>query len=292
MSRPSQDARQYAYDRLHACIRHYPNQRKLLKYVDHKPISPSVFDITNPEHVCDAAYFGIPLLPYDEKSFKASVAPGGAFTRIVDARIRDVEVRIQKINSVGLFMGFQIKYDRKKPLPMQSLELMRPMLGDFIDLVPQFEKDREYVNSGHAARLDHFAHEYRQPNLGAMLAFFRRLDEVAGKRGYGSFAHLCVPTRFMDYLTNAHAENAGMQEALEKMQVKRDQLKKESPYIIEMFLKSHARSDLPYCVDMRDEELFIEMRYASYSVEEYIKSEFISNDDTGRLLASMTDFMS
>lgn len=74
MFRPSQDARQYAYDRLHALIHGSPNQRNLSKYVDHKPISLSVFNITNPEHLCDAAYFGIPLLPHDEKSFKACVA--------------------------------------------------------------------------------------------------------------------------------------------------------------------------------------------------------------------------
>lgn len=293
MSHPSLDAQQYGYNRLYTLLHGYSNLCDLLtKYVDYKPVCPSVFDITNPEHVCDAAYIGIPLLPYEENSFKACVAPGGTFTRTVDARIRDVEVRIQKINRGAFFMGFQIKYDRKKPLPSQSLEPMRSMLGDFIDLLPQFEKDREYVRNGHAARLDHFAHEYRQPNSGAMLVFLRRLNEVAQKRGHVSFAHLCIPTRFMDYLTSLKVKNVGMQKSLTEMQVKRDQLKKESPYIIEMFLKSRVGSDLPYFVDMVGDELLIKMQYPTHSLEEYIKSEFISNDDTGRLLASMTDFMS
>lgn len=291
MSAPSKDAQEYSYDRSHAFIHGTPNRRGLLKYVEHKPVRPSAFCITDPEHVCLAAYFGFPLIPYDEKSFKACVAPGGAFTRTVGARIRDVEARIEKINRAGLFMGFQLKYDRKTPLNTENLKLMRPTLGDFIDLVPQFEKDREYVKGGHAARLNHFAREYRQPNSGAMLAFFRELDAIAKKWGYGSFAHLCVPTRFMGHLAKAHAEDPSMQGALAEMQVKRNQLKKESAHIIEMFLESYARSDLPYRVDIRGEELFIEMRYPTHSVGEYSKSEFIDNDDTGRLLAMM-DFVS
>lgn len=291
MSHPSQDAQQYAYERSWAFIHGTPNRCALLKYVDQKPVLSSAFCITNPEHICNAAYFGFPLTPFDEKSFKACVAPGGTFTRTVDARIRDVEARIEEINRVSFSGGFQLKFDRKTPSDMEILDLMRPTLGDFVDLVPQFDKDLEYVTGGHAARLNHFAREYRQPNSGAMLSFFRKLDAIAEKWGYGSFAHLCVPTRFIDQLAKTHAEDPSMQEALAAMQIKHNQLKKESPHIIEMFLKSHARSDLPYYVDMRGEELFIEIRYPTHSVGEYSKSEFTGNDETGRLLAMM-DFMS
>jgi hypothetical protein len=287
MPQPSKDAVAFGFDRAYAMVNSTAVQRELLKYAKHQPVSAANFSITNPIHVCSSAYLGFPMMPYDEKTLKESIGPNGAFTRTVKDRVKQTQDTIDEINRTAIFAGFQLAYDPDTPTDIAGLELLRPMLGDFVDRLPLFDQDMAYMNAGRAARLHHFAREYSQPNVGALNAYLRTLNEVAISWGVGSFSNLNVPTKYMDYLAKRDNSDPSVSKALELMEAKRHHLKTESPYIIDLFVQSHANRDLPYFVDVVDGGVLIEVRHGSQVLRDVVKSKFITNDGSGLLQAIM-----
>jgi hypothetical protein len=286
MSHPTQDARAFGYTLAHAHLHATPGLRRLVTQSPH-PLPPvESFDITQGEHVCIAALMGFPMLPYDRKSINEAVGPSGAFTRTVTARVRDVEIRVREANERLQMFGVQIGFDPNKPTQPEEIELLRPFVGELVDHLLQLDADRAYLRSGHSGRLNHLAREYRHANLGRLEAFIEELDAIAAGWGYGAYANLCVPTRFMQHLNTRSPPGALQRPALQAMHDRRDHLKRHAPWVIEAFVASREHeSDVR--IEVTSEALNIGFEVDGLHIQETITGAYVPNDDTGRLFEVM-----
>ena len=286
MFHPSQDADAFGYSRAYAQLHATLGLTLLAANARHQLPSVESFDITDGEHVCIAAFMGFPMLPFDRKSIDNAVGSEGAFTRTVTARVRDVEIRTREANRLLLCAGVQICYDPSSPTDPKEVELLRPFVGGFVDDLLQYHFDREYLRSGRSGKLNHLAREYRRANLGLLEDFVAELDSIASGWGYGSYANLCVPTRFIRHLEARSKQDASRSKALEAMNESRDHLKRHAPYVIEAFLASRS-GEAEFKIDVTEDELKIDFDAEGLHIQETIAGAYIPNDDTGRLFEIM-----
>ncbi|WP_316149646.1 hypothetical protein [Cupriavidus sp. BIC8F] len=252
-----------------------------MKYSRHQPPSVESFSILNPEHVCLAAFFGFPMLPVNKAAMTEAVSDGGAYTRTVKARVKDIQDTIDDFNRRHLF--FKIEFDPKTPTSEEDIELIRLVTGDFADNLMQYDADRRYLRGSSAARLHAFAVEYRHRSFSELKSFVGALDSTANRWGYGSYANLCAPTRFMNHILSKHAIDPGMLEALQAMDSKRDLLKRYSPYIVQAFLRCRAGQTGEFRIDVDEDGLYLEAKHGDSIVLESLKGEFVANDESERL---------
>lgn len=202
-------------------------------------------------------------MPMDEKAIKEQIVANGPLTHTVSDRIGYFEEEVQAFNARVAKSALRIEMmelNAKKRLDLGRFN------GTGIDV--EWIKSRHaqhvhYVNymaAGHNARLDFYAREMGFKMYAQMKAFLVEIDAYAATVACVPYAILCTPSRYLKQMVEFFAGNADISFALAMMKEDFPRLQKESPFIIDTFIKCRVKPEVPYLVQVSDEGVHIDVR--------------------------------
>lgn len=280
----SQDSIAFGYDEFFDAYLSVPYNEGLVALSKTPLVHPSIFSAKNPQHVCLAALHGLAVYPVDERTIKERVKDNAPYPKTLAARMRNFEEMASRFNDeqkrVGWMFGgvITLVLDDDDPFTREQFELLGLGETAIAEAALQYEEDRKYFSLGQSGRLNHFARHLGFANIESLKAFVIRLDDEAVRMGYPSYASICVPTRYMDYLLNKHGHQPNVQLALDDLSKKRGLLQRESVFIIERFMACRVASEhRAFFVDVNDEGVLIALHEGRIKGTGIVTSRYLSD---------------
>lgn len=280
----SQDSIEFGYDEFYNAYLSVPYNQGLMDLSKAILVHPCIFSAKDPRHVCLAALHGHIIYPFDERAIKDRVKNDGPYPKTLTARMKCFAELVSDFNDqqrqVGWMSGgvITIVIDESDPFTREQFELVG--LGGTViaKAALQFEADREFFVLGHSGRINHFARHLGFPNLEALNAFVRRLDDEAVQMGFPSYATICVATRYMDHVSKVDATQSSAHPVLGELQAKRDFLKHNSVFVIERFVACRVTNQRKaFYVDVNEEGTFIALRDGPLKGAGIVMSQYLSD---------------
>lgn len=263
----SQDSLDFGYDEFYDAYLSVPYYYGLMGLSKAILVSPSIFSAKNPQHVCVAALHGHTIYPFDERTIKERVKKDGVYHKTLTARMKIHAEVVAQFNDWQKREGWKcggvitIVLDENEPCTQEDFERFGLRGTPVAKAALEYETDCKFFSLGQSGRLNHFARHFGFPNLEALQAFVRRLDDEAINMGFPSYASFCVATRYMDNLSKVYAARPSAQPALSELEAKRDLLKHESVFVIERFMACRVTDEgESFYVDINEEGVFINLR--------------------------------
>lgn len=280
----SQDSTAFGYDEFFDAYLGVPYNQGLVELSKAPLVHPSIFSAKNPQHVCLAALHGLAVYPIDERTIKERVKDDAPYPKTLAARMKSFEEMASRFNDeqkrVGRMFGgvITLVLDDDAPFTREQFELLGLGGTAIAEAALQYEEDRKYFSLGQSGRLNHFARHLGFANVESLKAFVTRLDDEAAQMGYPSYATLCVPTRYMDYLLKTQGDQPNMQFALDDLSRKRNLLQGESVFVIERFVACRvARGCGAFFVDVNEEGVLIALHEGRIKGAGIVTSRYLSD---------------
>lgn len=280
----SQDSIEFGYDEFYDAYLGVPYNQGLMDLSKAILVPPSIFSAKDPRHVCLAALHGHIIYPFDERTIKDRVKNDGPYPKTLTARMKCFAELVSDFNDqqrqVGWVSGgvITIVIDESDPFTREQFELVGLGGTAIAKAALQFEADREFFSLGHSGRINHFARHLGFPNLEALNAFVRRLDDESVQMGFPSYATICVATRYMDHVSKVDAAQSSAHPALGELQAKRDLLKQKSVFVIERFVACRVTDERKsFYVDVNEEGTFIVLHDGPLKGAGIVTSQYLSD---------------
>lgn len=280
----SQDSIDFGYDEFYNAYLSVPYNQGLMGLSKAILVPPPIFSAKNPQHVCLAALHGHIIYPLDERTIKDRVKEDGPYPKTLSARMKSFAEVVSAFNDqqrrAGWMFGgvITIVLDDDDPFTREQFERIGLDGTTIAKAALEYEADREFFSFGQSGRLNHFARHLGFPNVAALKAFVRRLDDEAIHMGFPSYATICVATRYMDHVCKAYATQSSAHLALDELQTKHDLLQRESVFLTERFMACRLTDERKlFHVDVNDEGVLIDLHEGPLKGAGIVTSRYLSD---------------
>ena len=280
----SQDSIDFGYDEFYEAYVSVPYNQGLMGLSKASLVSPSVFSAKDPRHVCLAALHGHVIYPFDERTIKDRVKKDGPYPKTLSARIKRFAEVVSAFNDqqrrVGRMFGggIRIVLDDNDPFTREQFECFGLGGTDIAKAALEYEDDREFFLLGHSGQLNHFARHLGFPNVEALKAFVRRLDDEAIHMGFPSYATICVATRYLDHVSKVYAAQSSAHPGVDELHAKYDLLQRESVFVIERFMACRVTDESKsFYLDVNDEGVLIVLHEGPLKGAGIVTSQYLSD---------------
>ena len=258
----SKDSLNFGYSEFYSSFSSIDIYRALMDSSGRKLVSPSVFSIKLPQHVCLAALHGFVVFPSGEKGIKDRVKDGGPYQKTLEKRMKEAKQAVERFNDQqqrhGVSFGgtITIDLDDGDPITECDLEMLGLDGSDVAEAVLAYQEDKKFFSLGKSARLNHFAQHYGFPNLSALEAFIQRLDDEATSMGFASYAALCTPSGYLDSLSKKDPTSSALAELIEQWKM----LKHQTVFFLHCFVLCRTTDRCNFFVTGHQEGVHLKLR--------------------------------
>lgn len=273
---------------IYASLELSPARRLMMQRLPSQIPAPDDFTVANPSHVAALALLGVFIFPTEKAAVRRAVADEGSFTKLVKDRVTEMRQDIEAVAPLFLRMGLAVS---ESPEPRTSNKEYSP-LGIPRKLLPpsvqaafdRLDREAAYLKMKLEARMNRCALEYGYGDIGKLLRFVDKVNEVLTGWGLADYPTISKPDRFITYLLSAtHATNF-YKKALEDLQAHRDVLRRRTAGEIWLFVRSRAGELDDVAFEVEDDELTVICRvgqtmHRERLVDRHVDARTIVSDD-------------
>lgn len=275
----SKDSLYFGYHEFYNSFSSIPIYRAFMELSGKTLVSPSVFSIKSPRHICLVALHGLVIFPSDEKGIKDRVKDDGPYSKALANRMKEARQVVERYNDQlrlnRLTFTFPIiDLESDDPITNCDLEMCGLDGTDIAEAVLTYQEDKEFFSLGQSGRLNHYARHYGFSNLLALKAFIQRLDDEAVSMKFASYAALCTPSRYLDSLSKQHPPTSF---ALAELKEQWEMLKQQTVFFLHCFIVCRMTDQCNFFVTGHQEGVYLKLRDGRTVQEGIFDSQHLSD---------------